>query len=237
MLEVAKDVDDKYGLKEIDILGDYLDFFWMTMHPKGPATEDIKWSFQEEVEIGKRELRRLRKLFPNAKIKFIDGNHCYRLLRYLMAKCPELYKITTVPELLTLGELGIEYHPYGKGQLVKCLNTDLFMRHQPYNQGKHCAATTAHNKGISLVFGHTHRIQQYTLVRGDGTEVSTYSLGWLGDRTQPVFDYMDTDDWGHCFGLAYQFSNDSRDWQMDMLHIRNNRLVYNGVLYEGDDGI
>lgn len=230
MLNVAKDVDRDIGISEINILGDFLDFFWVSLHPKGPATSSVKQSFKDEIYEGIQKLKLLRELFPKATINYIEGNHEFRLVRYLIAKCPELYDLYSLPDILCFDEIGVNYFPFGKGQKVSCLGTDLFMRHQPYNQGKNCAATTAHNKGISLLFGHTHRIQSYHLVRGDGTEVSVYSTGWLGDRTQPVFEYMDTDDWGTGFTMTYAFSE--KDWHVHQIHIKNGKAVYNGSLYE-----
>lgn len=231
MLEIAKDVDKSIGISEVNILGDFLDFYWFSLHPKGPASTQIKHNLQDEIYEGIQKLKELRALFPKAKINFIEGNHEYRMVRYLITKCPELYDLYTLPELLCFEEIGnIEFHPYGKAQKVRCLDTDLFMRHQPYNMGKNCASTTAHNKGISLLFGHTHRLQTYNLVRGDETEVSTYSSGWLGDRTQPVFDYMDTDDWGLGFSFTYAFSR--TDWHLHLIHFKNGKAVYNGNLYK-----
>jgi len=230
MLQIAKDVDEDIGITEINILGDYLDFFWVSLHPKGPASSIIRESFKDEIYEGIKKLTELRNLFPKAKINFLEGNHEFRLVRYIVSKCPELYDLYSLPDILCFDKLNIEYHPFGKGQKVSCLGTNLFMRHQPYNQGRNCAATTAHNKGISLLFGHTHRLQNYTLIKGDGEEVSTYSSGWLGDRTLPAFEYMDTDDWGTGFTMTYAFSE--KDWHLHQIHIKNGRTVYNGSLYE-----
>ena len=228
MLEVAKDIDKQFGLTEINIMGDFLDFLWLGLHPKMPSLMSVKETLKDEIYQGIKKLEELRLLFPDATINYIEGNHEYRLVRYIVAKCPELYDLFTLSDILQFDRLSINHIPFGKHQKHNCLDTGYFLRHQPYNMGKNCASGTAHSKGISLGFGHTHRKQTYTIKRGDGTEVECRSLGWLGDRTAPVFDYVDHDDWTSGFEVV--FSVDGK-WFPHYIDIKDNKAVFNGYVY------
>lgn len=229
MLQIAKDLNESQGIDEVNILGDFLDFFWFSLHGKLPSTMGIKETLKDEIYQGIKHLEMLREAFPKAKITFIEGNHEYRMVRYIVAKCPELYELFTLPELLQFDRLSIDYVPFGKSQLHSCLGTDYYLRHQPYNMGKNFASSTAHNKAISLGCGHVHRNQSYTMKRGDGTEVTVRSCGWMGDETQPIFDYMDHTHWSK--GFEFVFAYGESDWFIHEVNIKNNKAVYNGFLY------
>jgi hypothetical protein len=236
MLECAKQVDKQYGIEEVNIMGDYLDFLWVSLHSKLPELMSVKETFKDEIYQGNKKLQELRTLFPKATINFIEGNHEYRLVRYLVAKCPELFDIITLQELLKFDEYNITYHPFGKNQLVQCLGTDYYLRHQPWNGGKHCAANSLHNKHISLGFGHTHRTQTYKATDPLGRRIQCRSLGWLGDRSSPVFSYVDHDNWTQGFEFAYQLPDaKTSEYWLDYVEVINGECLYQGFLYTGDD--
>jgi hypothetical protein len=79
------------------------------------------------------------------------------------------------------------------------------------------------------MFGHTHRKQEYTFKRGDGTLVTCLSAGWLGDETQPVFDYMDHDNWAK--GFNFVLSDEKGFWDILDISIKDKKAIYNGTLY------
>ena len=231
MIDIAKDFDAKYGIDQINILGDFLDFYWVNLHPKLPSHFSVKGTFRDEVYIGIQKLKQLRSLFPNAEIRFLEGNHEQRLVRYLVKNAPALFDIVNLKELLKLDELGIEYIEYGKNQLVQCLDTDYYLRHVPYSQGKHCALGTIDKKHISLGFGHTHRKQSATVCDALGKELTANSLGWLGDRSAPVFSYMDSDDWSMGFEFVFDFRGTFHSQYID---IKNLQAHWEGHIYESD---
>ena len=229
MLTIAKDLNEKVKpLDQINIMGDFADFHGVKLHPKMPYEMSLKETLRDEIRQVYLAVKQLRDMFPEAEINYIEGNHEQRLQRYLVQKAPELFDFVTLPELLKFDTLGIRYYPYGRGQLVQCLDTDYHLRHAPYNAGKHTAASTAHNKGISLGFGHTHRKQSYTFKTAMNQEISCYSMGWLGDETAPIFNYIDTDNWSKGFQIVYSVDG------LPIIHtvdIRDHKAVYNGILY------
>mgnify|MGYP003146215251 CR=1 FL=1 len=233
-MNIGGDLESTYdgGVDEVNVMGDFLDFYWCSLHPRLPEAMSIKETMRDEIAQGIEKLEEIRHTFPNAVINFIEGNHEYRLMRWLTKKAPELFDIIKLPELLHFKELGIKFHPFGKNQLVSCLGTDYMLRHQPFNMGKHCAAGTAHAKHISLGFGHTHRHQSYSSKDALGREICCYSMGWLGDESAPVFSYMDHDNWVQSFQVVTALSK--KDWFIDTIKIKKKRAVYNGIIYESD---
>jgi hypothetical protein len=231
LLTIAQDVHEKYGIDEINILGDFLDFFWVSLHPKLPDAMSIKETFQDEVAQGCKMLMELRKMFPGVKINFLEGNHEFRLMRYIVKNCPALWDL---PELkleyvLKLDELDINLYPFGKKQLYRCFgDSEYVLRHQPFNGGKHCAASSLRKK-VSIGFGHTHRKQTFTETDAFGKEFQARSLGWLGDRNAPVFSYMDHDDWCQGFEFAWQISG---EMHYQYVEIKEGKAIYEGTVYE-----
>lgn len=230
MLLVATDQNKLLPITQINIMGDFADFYWFSLHDKLPSAMSVKETLKDEIYQCIKKLEELRKLFPDAEINFVEGNHEFRMVRYIVKKCPELYELFTLPELLQFDRLSINYIPFGRHQLHRVLDTDLYMRHQPFNGGKNCASSTAHNKGISLLFGHTHRKQSYTFKRADGKSVTCISGGWLGDVKAPVFDYVDSENWAQSF--SFVFSHGKGDWHIHEIDIKNHKAVYNGYIYE-----
>jgi len=232
MLEVAQAYNDKCGLDEINIMGDYIDMYWVNLHPKLPDHFTVKGTFKDEIQIACHELSRLRSLFPKARIRYIEGNHEYRLPRYLTAKAPELFDIVSIKELLQLDKHGIVYVPSGKTQIVPCLDTAYYLRHKPFSMSKHCARATLDKKMTSLGFGHTHRKQCATTTDALGKELYGRSLGWLGDRLAPVFSFMDCDEWSQGFEFVVSEKRVPHHQYVDVRTIEATRsAVFDGHLY------
>lgn len=234
-LRIIKDVHDTYGLDEVNILGDFLDFFHVTLHPKMPSHFNIKQTFKDEIYIGNQCIDQIDEITSRAKKKrFIEGNHEYRLVRYLTKNAPALFDMVTVPELLKLEKRNWDFIPFGKKQLVSCMDSDYHLRHQPYSGSKHCAASTVDKKYTSLGFGHTHRRQTYTTTDALGKEFIGRSLGWLGDRLAAPFDYMDTDTWAMSFEVVFKHEGMLHPVMVDIkynIETQSYQALFDGKLY------
>ena len=149
----------------IYILGDYSDFYSVNSHGKAP---NINIKLKDEVYEVHQRLQELCDLFPKAKKVFIEGNHEYRLARYIQNKCPDLFDLLTIPDLFKLDEYGFDFIPYGPNQKTPILNSKLYARHEPISGGVHVAHGTVVKAGKSVIFGHTHRIQESQVVSIDG---------------------------------------------------------------------
>ena len=223
MLAVAKDINPD----EIVILGDYADFFGLSSHGKEAGITEL---FEEELFCVIERLKELNQLFPNADKVFIEGNHEYRLPRYLNKNCPELYKSITVPKLLMLDHMNYKFIPYGPNQQYSILGSKLLGRHEPLAGGKHVAQNSCEKAMSSLIFGHTHRIQEAQTVAIDGKNYRGISTGWLGNKDHKVMQYVKNH---HQWALGFSEVTVLEDgtWFNNLIHIIDYKCNYNGYIY------
>ncbi len=91
------------------INGDFLDCYSISVFDKNPSR---KHTLKDEIELGKKYLKDLRKKLSNSKIYFLEGNHDGRIDRQLW-KNPEIYEVASeyfsVKHLLELDKFKIDY--------------------------------------------------------------------------------------------------------------------------------
>lgn len=221
MLKVAKFAKPH----EIVILGDYLDFYSVSSHAKDPDLNRI--TLQKEIEAGIERLKELNRLFPRAKKIYIEGNHEYRLARYLRDRAPDLFGIVDLPHILQLKELGFKWIPYGPEQKYKVLRSKLHARHEPIGSSTRATASRAM---CSVVHGHTHSIEENQVVSLGSDNYRAISLGWLGNKYHPAFNYVKSHaQWAQGFGIVKVL--ESGHWFHTTVHIINNKCVYGGKLF------
>lgn len=232
MLECAHFTDKAYGLSEINIMGDYADFYWCNLHGKLVECMQlggIKATFKDEIFEVNKHLEQLRQMFPKAKIRFIEGNHEYRLLRWAAEKVPETFDHWSVPKMLKLEERDMEFVPFGKDQLAQCLDTSYYLRHEPYSASENCAGATLKSGKISLGFGHTHRTQSFTVPTALGQELTCRSMGWLGDHRQPIYSYIKGfNKWSQGFEFTYSIDGVAHHHPVRII---KERAVFNGLIF------
>jgi len=208
MLKIGKALDPD----EIVILGDFVDFYAVTHWKKDPSVlkefGDVASFVKTEFEEGRKKLRQLRRMFPKAKIVFIEGNHEHRLSRYIMNNAPALYGLVTVENALGIDEYCDVFVPYGRMQRYPVLGTKLIARHEPTAGGKHAARCSLDKSMESMVFGHGHKVDEATKNSGGGRLYRAFEPGWLGNVKAPVFNYVaNTPDWSHGVGVVYRLPN------------------------------
>ena len=229
MLECADDMENLY---EIDILGDYADFYNVNFHGK---SSDIQESLKDEVLIVRTKLGEIRKRYPKVKINFIEGNHCFRLNRYLQEKCPDLIGIIDLYSTLNLEKLGINLIPYGPHQKFNVLGTSLIAKHEPIGSGVNPCHATTMQAGGSVIFGHTHRISEWHTTNLEGHQICGINAGWLGDKNHPVFSYVKNfHKWQLGFCTITTLEDNSWYHQLVKIIEKNGtyRCLFNGQLYE-----
>lgn len=213
-------------IKNVCILGDYGDFYATSSHDKDPKQERF---LKTEVKEVNRCLRELENICTGKKI-FLQGNHEFRLERYIQNKAPELFGLVDTPTILELNKW--EYHPYKPTQLAQIGNSKLYARHTPLSGGVLPAHGTVIKSGCSVVFGHIHRDQHSHVVMANGDAHIGISVGWLGDKNNDVFDYvMGHHQWTLGFGIVTIEPNGN--FHIEAPRIINYKCMANGTLYEG----
>jgi predicted phosphodiesterase len=190
-------VGRKLKPKHIVVNGDFLDCYCVSNHSKDPSrVDDLKW----EIDDGKKGLRELESLgAPN--LYWLDGNHEFRLARYLKDKAPQLFNVVDIPRLLELREHGWRYIPYRDETRIG----KLYLTHDVGSAGRYSTYKALDTYQHSIVTGHAHRISYVV----EGNAVGEYKLaaqfGWLGDVNK--VDYMHRasakKNWALGFGVGY----------------------------------
>lgn len=218
----------KSQIKEIAILGDFGDYYAVTGHGKAA---DMQHPLIEEIEAINKYLDYFEKSFPNAKKVFIEGNHEYRLARYIERTCPAIFGVTDTPQLLRLDQRpNFKYVPYGPNQSYRILGSFLKARHEPLASS---AKATASKALCSLVYGHIHRIEESHLVGLDGTNHVCFSVGWLGDKSKDkIYGYVKGHhQWQLGFGMVWVCKKTGYFYHQKIHILDNYTCVVNGKLF------
>lgn len=190
----------KKEISEIVFLGDFADFYAVNSHGRHPTVMNV---LIEEIETVNSMLDWFDQHFPSVKKVFLEGNHEYRLERYLMNNAPALFGVTATYDLLNFAKRPCwNFVSYGSNQSWRVLGSKLKARHEPLGSSAKATATKAL---CSLVYGHIHRIERQHMVGLDGTDHMCFSVGWLGDKKKDkVFGYTKHPaQWQLGFGMVW----------------------------------
>lgn len=206
------------------ILGDFADGETLSAHP---ATKPGEVDFEDEVVSVKQALDQLETLGATRKI-YIEGNHEFRLDRYLMAQAPALFRSMRWQQLLDLERRGWEWVPYRKSVAVGKLN----VTHDVGSAGMNAHRVAAKAFGGSAAIGHTHRLAYEVVGRFEGTPYLAAMFGWLGDAEKAggYLHEAKASDWVHGFGVGYM--EPSGVVHVQPVPIVHGRCVVQGRLFE-----
>ena len=153
--------------------GDFQDFWEISRFDRVPRAGK---EFREEITIGKAILVSFRRILPKARITWIEGNHEFRLRKFLLQNARELYGLPglSVPELFGLKKLRIEYvacHPAATRFTDNFIRVgQLYVGHwdKVALHGGYAAKSLVETKGVSVLQGHTHRFGAHARTTVDG---------------------------------------------------------------------
>jgi len=203
--------------------GDIPDFYQISKFDKNPSRVD---ELQADVSQVKVMLRRHDQLLPRTKKFWLDGNHEYRLQKFLWTSARELSSLRclTIPELFGLGEFGIPHIPYEHGLMVNGLflivHGDIASIHSGYT-----AKRMYEKHGGCGICGHCHRMGSFYKRDRFGTW-GWWENGCLCDLNP---DYIKNPNWVQGFSLIHFFGK--RFW-VEQIPIIGGAFVYGGKKYE-----
>lgn len=187
------------GQRGVVTLGDFSDFFAVSFHSKGPErASSLEWEVEETNEL----LDYIDKRLKAGNKWFIEGNHEYRLHRFLSDKAPELFGLVNLTKLFKLEERGWKFIPYKRS---------LQIGKQRFTHDLERAGANAHRQAITdtgmhnIIIGHTHRLGYEVVGDIDGIPHLGCSFGWLGSYED--IDYRHRDralrEWTLGFGIVH----------------------------------
>lgn len=175
---------------------------------RGPQTvkEEVEWALANVIEP-------LRKAAPKAKYYWVEGNHEFRLVRYVQAMAPVLEGLIEAVPIFQCERLGIEYVSSKAGNgILKLIPGVLAIMHGD-KAGTNPAKAQYLRWRSSLVMGHVHKESTYRESGGDGPDHVAMSSGCLCQEP----DWADVNNYNRGFISGWV---DIEAKQFDLHHMR-----------------
>ena len=211
---------------EVVQLGDFMDFDCISSHNKNNLRAISGKTIFSDYSYANKILDRWQAK-TKAKITILEGNHEYRVSRYVDAN-PQLQGMVEVPNGLRLSDRGISYIPFwSQGQIYK-IGKACFIHGQYTNE--HHAKKTVSRFGDNVFYGHTHDIMCFSQVlRGKDKTIVGQSLGCLCDYSQSYLQGRPTN-WQQCIATFHFFPDGY--FTYNVVRIFKSRFWYEGKIYE-----
>ena len=207
-------------------LGDLLDFVIISSHNIGNLREVEGGRIFEEYKIADSILTRHEQIIrgnnPNARMVYLEGNHEYRIERYLNVR-PELEGMLEVDKCLHLKEHRIDWvRSWSRGELFQLGNC--FFHHGLYCNDHH-AKKMVQRFTKNILYGHCHDLQIYTSygVPADNVLIGA-SLGCLCKIPQRYLRGGPTR-WMQAITI-FQFEPATGHFTFNPIRINNHKLIY-----------
>lgn len=234
MLQIARTLP----LSEIVILGDFLDLYGLSFYDHHPEMGDVATLYDREIECGNVRLDELDELAvkcradgaPRVKKIYLEGNHEYRLKKFLNKNARALANRIKIPDELRLADRGgWKWIPFTKVQSHDVLGVGLYARHCPPAGGS--LENSAKQAGTSCIYGHTHAFGIGTFSEKlTGTTRLAINAGWLGDDTEMVFDYVQgRPNWTQ--GFVFVHAVGSKFW-IEPVKFFGKKAVFRGQVFK-----
>lgn len=228
--QIARDLDPD----KIICLGDVFDFFEISDY-RAPA--DKEPDMQETLNLGVQHLEDMLEITQPSEAYFMGGNHEDRWDRLLqraqrdirfrqLLQLPKIKRALDFAEVVGFEDLGYEYSPYTEGwPLIE--NDMLVMTHGDL-ANKYVARTTMEKYGRSVIFGHMHRIQNYTKRDLKGQEAG-WCIGCLS-TLDPHYDPFAN--WQQGFAIVTWSTVGGRPlYNVEQVRIHSGSAIWRGQTY------
>lgn len=222
--------------------GDLLDCYQLSTHraPNEKKMRPEDTDLQENTKDAVAHLALMHDLAEPEESHYLGGNHEDRLERILaeMKQDPRMRHILSLEKIeeylrweniMGLADLGIKYRSYHDHGDPVVLFDRLVLSHG-HLVNKWVTRAMMNSYGKSTMFGHTHRIQNWTERNLKGQE-SSWNIGCLCDINP---HYMPFANWHQGFAVAYWTkSEDGWIYDVHQVRVHNGRTVFQGKTYRG----
>jgi predicted phosphodiesterase len=223
----------KYRFDEWVQIGDFMDFNYISRWTEANLKVISGSTFVDDYKYANEFLDRqqmiLRSKNPKCKMTIIQGNHDIRPDK-VIEKDPRYEGMIEFDRNLKLRERNIKFVRFWeKGDLYTIGHASF--AHGNYTNQYHAAKMVA-RYGTNIFYGHTHDVQQYSLVyKGKGKTLVGQSLGCLC-RHDLSYVRGAPENWQQAFGVFYFFPNG--DFSYYIPRIINGRFISpEGDIFEG----
>ena len=202
----------------VHLLGDVGDYFSISRYDKDPVR---RLNLQEELDSIRDWLTELRDAASKAKIIYSEGNHEFRLRKYLRSEAKALagLRALSLEKLLDFDKLHIRWQPQDRPYRVGSL---LFTHGQLVSKWSGQTARQHYERyGCCVIHGHTHRLGAFYHTNIMDTFAS-WENGCLCSMTP---EYITSPDWQHGFSVVWT--------DRDRFHVEQIALIDGVYCYHG----
>lgn len=197
-LALVRKIIDYLRPERVILNGDFMDCYKLSVFDHSP---ERLLTFEDEVKAGHKELRRIEAVCPSAQRYYLEGNHEYRLSKYLMSKAPELWPYVNWPKLLELQNRW-KWVRFGDDIRLDNINYTHCVNPRTTGENAHMKARDAYEG--NAVIGHVHWLGINYKGNAKGEQHVGATFGWLGDYEQA--DYLHRIEclrWTHGMGIGH----------------------------------
>ena len=213
--------------EKIICLGDVFDFWELAPEFRDPR--DSEPDIMLALEQGVAHLSQMIDLSACDKAIFLGGNHEDRWDRMLekarkdirfrqIMRLPKIRRSMDFEEVVGFDDLGYEYRPYVEAEIY--IENDMLVITHGTRAPKHAAAAMIGKYGKSVIFGHTHHIQNFTQRDLRGQD-SAWNIGCLS-VLDPHYDHFAN--WAHGFAVV-TWHRQGSEWLYNVEQVR----IHDGV--------
>jgi len=202
----------------VHLLGDVADFYSISRFVKDPARKE---DLQADLDATRAFLGQVRDAAPSARIVYSEGNHEFRLRRYLAseAKALAMLRDLRLERLLDFESLGIRFQPQDRPYRVGSL---LFTHGQLVRKWSAASARGHFEKyGCCVIHGHSHRLGAF-YHRDINDTYAAWENGCLCNLNP---DYVTAPDWQHGWSVVWS--------HRDYFHVEQVAVVKGRYNYHG----
>jgi UDP-2,3-diacylglucosamine pyrophosphatase LpxH len=215
---------EAYKPDEVIQLGDLCDFYKISSYTKSPGRGE---SFQSELDKAITLLKRIKKASGGARATLLEGNHEYRLHKYIANQASSLggVRALTLESLLELKDIGwnlINQHQFYQINNVHFTHGEFVT---PHSSEKHM---NVYNE--SIIHGHTHRIA-VSMRKFLNRTLEGWEIGCLASLKVSQ-EYQKSANWQH--GCATVDIHNDNYW-VTPYHIRDGKASFRGRILEGSN--
>ena len=203
------------------VLGDWLDNYSCSEHTKDPSR---LLSLQDEIDDANAGLDDLDTL-PGKKY-FVEGNHEWRMPRFLAKHAAALYSMRDlkIPKMLRLKERGWHFTPYKESLQLGRLR----ITHDIERCGRNAVRDARREFEGNCVIGHVHSMETFYLANLKGEARVGASFGWLGDTEQIDYRHKDKARKYYQLGFGIGFMTENGNVHLQACPIVNGEVVVAG---------
>jgi predicted phosphodiesterase len=218
-IETMFDYTKNNNIESVILLGDIMDCFEVSVFSKEPNLCSIK----DEIEMTKKFLEELKKVYPKSRIFYKFGNHEKRMDDYIKIKAPELFGIEAVKlhVLLDLYNMGINY--IEENRYIDMGGLYLYHGHE-FKNGITSPANPARtaflrSKDCAMV-AHHHQTSEHTEKSINDKVITCWSLGCMSEL-HPAYNPLNK--FNHGFAIYERY--DKEFWNIKNYRIIRGRVV------------